>query len=385
MTPLHPEGVVVSGGSGFLGGLIAASLLVDDTATVVLPVRPHHAEREVLWHVGFGVSSLGHEFTEDHKRRLRLVRVQSPDELDRSRELDDLRVVEVIHCAGCLDYFATQALQEINVGLTRRMIEVARRWRVRRFTYLSTAYSCGYREGIAPESAHALPAQDPTDYTRTKREAEWLVAESGLPFHIIRPSIVIGTSDRGAYTGKRYGVYQLWNGLERLMCRTWVPVLHVVAPNRSVHLVHQDSFQRIFLAARRHLPDGSFLHVTSPIEKAPTMRQLWDLWIRDCARPERVIYYDRVDDLPMREIDSRQRAFLSLAWTNLDIASRHWHFATDNQHGLRKLGLDSVDVTLDTLAMCQRRFVEESEPIQKFLRLYENQMTGSPVFGNAGT
>ena len=379
MTPLKSEAIVVTGGSGFVGGLIAAALLVDDSATIVLPIRPHHSEAEVIWHIGLAVASLGHELTDVHKKRLRLIRAVSPDELGHLPGLEDLRVGELIHCAGCLDYFDSKSLEAVNVGLTRRMIELARLWRVTRLTYISTAYSCGYIDGVAPEAAHGTPAADPTDYTRTKREAEWLVVSSGLPFHIIRPSILIGTSESGAYTGKRYGVYQLWNGLERLMCRKWTPLLHVVAPHKSVHLVHQDSFQRAFVAARHHLPNDSFLHVTTPVGKAPTMREMWDLWIRECARPQRIVYYDRPADLPMREIDTRQRAFLSLAWTNLEIASRHWQFAPDNLRRLRDAGLDFRDVTVDSLVTCQRRFVAESEPIQQFLQRYEKEMTGWPM------
>lgn len=108
------------------------------------------------------------------------------------------------------------------------------------------------------------------------------------------------------------------------------------------------------------------------------MRQLWDLWIRSCARPERVVYYDRPDELPMREIDTRQRAFLSLAWTNLEVASSHWDFATANLQRLRQQGLDFRDVTLDSLENCQRRFIEESETIQAFLQRYERQMPAWP-------
>jgi nucleoside-diphosphate-sugar epimerase len=378
MNVLRREAVVVTGGSGFVGGLIAAALLVDDSATVVvLPIRPHHDVKEVLWHIAFGVSTLGHDFSDDHRARLRLVPMESPDQL-RPGDLPDLCLSEIVHSAGCLDYFDKENLEAVNVDLTRRMIERGRLWGVRRFTYISTAYSCGYIEGTAPESLHPEPSDDPTDYTRTKRRAERLVAESGLPFHIVRPSILVGTSATGQYTGKRYGVYQLWNGLERLMCRKWVPVLHAVGAHRKVHLVHQDSFQRAFLAARRRLPDGSFLHVTTPAESAPTMRQLWDLWLHACARPQQVVYYDRMDQLPMREIDTRQRAFLSLGWTNLEISSRHWEFAADNLQGLRASGLEYADVTLESLENCQRLFLQESETVQAFLKRHQNDLAPWP-------
>jgi nucleoside-diphosphate-sugar epimerase len=375
---VRPEAVVVTGGSGYLGGLVAAALLVEDAATLLLPVRPHHSADEVVWHIRFGVESLGREFTAEHRRRLRLLPMPSPEGLGALRdEVSDVRVAEIVHCAGCLDYFDKDTLEAVNVDLTRSMLALGQRWSVSRFTYLSTAYSCGYIEDTAPESLHGTPGEDPTQYTRTKREAERLVAESGLPFHVIRPSIVIGTSD-GRYTGKRYGVYQLWNAFERLMCRKWTPVLHAVAPDHKLHLVHQDSFQRAYLASRRELPAGGFLHVTTPPERAPSIRELWDLWFRACARPERIVYYESVDDLPMRQIDTRQRAFLSLAWTNLQISSRHWAFATDTLERLRVGGLEFEDVTLSSLEACQRLFVAESASIQAFLEKHREQMPSWP-------
>jgi len=48
---------------------------------------------------------------------------------------------------------------------------------------------------------HAGDGEDPTEYTRTKRNAEELVATSGVPYLILRPSIVIGDSRDGRYFG----------------------------------------------------------------------------------------------------------------------------------------------------------------------------------------
>lgn len=371
MNVARRSATLVTGGSGFLGGLTTAALLAEEGTELVLPVRSHHDTSQLLWHITFGLKSLELEMTQAYRDRLRFVPLPP---LDRLHELDaalgDVRVAEVVHSAGCLDYFDKATLEAINIGMTERMLELAHKWKVDRFTYVSTAYSSGYLAGTAPETVHEEPPKDPTDYTRTKRAAERLVASSGLPFQVFRPSIVIGTSSAGQYTGKRYGLYQLWNGMERLLCKKWVPTLHVVAPERKVSLLHQDSYQRALLAARRDLPEARFIHLTSRYETAPTMREVWNLWNQACARAREIIYYDNVDEVPLREIDSRQRAFISLAWTNLEIASRHWHFATGNLEELRKRGLEFADVTVASTELCQRRFIEESETVQRFIELY---------------
>ncbi|HYV43407.1 MAG TPA: SDR family oxidoreductase [Myxococcaceae bacterium] len=362
--------VLLTGGSGFLGSLAAASLLAGEECDLLLPVRSHHGQDQLLWHIGFGLKTLGLELTPALRERIRF---GPPLEAERLKELEaaleGAPLAEVVHCAGCLDYFDKATLEAVNVGLTERLVDLALRRKVDRFTYLSTAYSCGYLEGTAPEGPHPDPAADPTDYTRTKRAAERLVAGSGLRFQVLRPSIVVGTIE-GQYTGKRYGLYQLWNGMERLLCKKWLPVLHVVAPQRKVSLLHQDAFQRAFMAVRRDLPEAPYVHLTSRYETAPTMRQIWDLWNQACARPREVVYYDKVDDVPLLELDSRQRAFLSLAWANLQISSRHWHFATGHLEALRQRGLQLDDVTLASTELCQRRFIEGSEVVQRFIQLY---------------
>lgn len=363
-----PEVVLLTGGSGYLGGLIAAALLAKTDRHVYLPVRAHHADDELIEGLSWGVRTMGGPWDPDWQHRLHRIALPGIEDLSPLEEqLSGLRVAEIVHCAGCLDYFDRPLLEAVNIGFTSRMLELGRRLGVRRFTYLSTAFSSGYLDVLSPETVHVDPPRDPTDYTRTKREAERIVAGSGLPYLILRPSIVIGTSESGVYTGKRYGVYQLWNGLERLMCKKWSPVLHLVGPRQPVNMIHQDAFQQAFLAAWQGLPDDSVAHLSSRNHSLPTLRDFWELWNRDVSRAQELVFYDRVEDVPLRQIDTRQRAFLSLAWVNLQIASHPWRFEDGHLQRLREAGLAMTDVTVSTLEICQRRFVGESPTIQDFL------------------
>ena len=123
-----------------------------------------------------------------------------------------------------------------------------------------------------------------TDYTWSKREAESILARSGVPFVIIRPSVVVGDSRDGRYSGKRYGVYQLWHAAERLMGVQYPPVIYAVAPPKNrLHLLHQDAFQAGFLACYRHVPAGRFVHLVSREETLPTLRDLYHLWLGRCT------------------------------------------------------------------------------------------------------
>lgn len=363
----RPRGILVTGASGYLGSLIVATLLRHEAARLLAPVRG--TPDSVLAPVGAELAAQGPASVLSQLGRLEIPRLPPADELDRLVPMmREFGVDEVIHCAACLDYFNGPELEAVNVDLTRRLVELALKAHVRRFVYISTAFSSGYIDTSVLEELHAEPSRDPTDYTRTKRTAEHIVANSGLPYLIVRPSIVIGDSRDGHYSGKRYGLYQLWSGIERLLCREWQPEMHVFAPSRSrANLVHQDAFQNAFLAAYQLLPDDTVMNLVSDDDVAPTSRQLWDTWFDACNRPHRRFYYERMADIPMHAIPRAQRALLALASVNLNIISHAWSFDTGSLAMLRTRGLDFRDTTLDSVMVCQRQFIDQSATIQRFL------------------
>lgn len=360
--------LLLTGGTGYLGSLIASTLLVNEDVEIVVPIREGHDADSVLLPIRIEIEVQGGRFLPEYLERLRLVELPP---LNALQELDTViresGVDQIIHCAGCLDYFDRTTLEAVNVDFTRHLLEHSRRWDIRRFVYISTAFISGYIDGSVPEQLHDTPQKDPTDYTRTKREAEYLVANSGLPYLIIRPSIVIGDSRDGHYSGKQYGLYQLWSGMERLLCREWYPEMHVLAPRQPVSLVHQDAFQQAFLAACRFLPDHTIFNLVSDQETSPGLRGLWDLWVRACFRPQSLYCYEKMSDIPMRQINSRQRALLALASVNLEIASHPWRFETNNLAWLSEQGLEFHHATLESVAICQQRFIDESPTIQEYL------------------
>ena len=221
------------------------------------------------------------------------------------------------------------------------------------------------------------PASDPTQYTRTKREAERLIAASGVPFVIIRPSILIGTSQSGRYSGKRYGLYQQWMGLERLACDRYHAAFHTVAPEQPLNVLHQDAFCAAFKLAWRWLPNGAFMNLVSNPQTSPSMRDLWDMWF-EVTRPQTIYYYASFDDVPFKNIPTRQRAYLTFAQVNLEIASHHWQFETTWLELLRGKGLSFVDATTQTVRVCQDRFVASSELIGKYLDKHAAELALHP-------
>ncbi|XVJ71140.1 MAG: NAD-dependent epimerase/dehydratase family protein [Rhizobacter sp.] len=378
-SPFAASQILVTGANGYLGALIVASLLRDTQADIICLTRGAHDRAALLaaieeeW-VSHTRSAWSAQL--DQRVQQQLLPVDLADVVDLAPGL--LGVDEIIHCAGCLDYYDLPKLQAINVGYTENLIAMARHLPLlKRFVYVSTAYSSGYQSHITAEALLPEPAADPTQYTRTKREAERLVAHSGLPFLVLRPSILIGTSDTGRYSGKRYGLYQQWMGLERLACDRYHSAFHTVAPEQPLNVLHQDAFSNAFALAHQWLPDGAFMNLVSQPTTSPSMRDLWEMWF-EITRPQTIYYYAEFDDVPFKDIPTRQRAYLTFAQVNLQIAAHHWQFETTWLDLLRGKGLDFVDATTQTVRVCQDRFVASSDLMKKYLLNHATSLCAQP-------
>jgi nucleoside-diphosphate-sugar epimerase len=291
-----------------------------------------------------------------------------PGDLEKiEADLKGLGVDEVIHCGGCLDHLDLVDLVEGNVNQTRALVNLAKRLGARRFIYLSSAFSAGFTEGPIAETQHFEPKPAHIDYFRAKWQGEQLVVASGIPFLIVRPSTIVGSSTDGIYTGGRRGIYQIWSAAESFLCREYQPELHVLASRNRVHLVHQDAFQAAFQAAYRELPARSFVHIVSDEKNLPTMRELHEIWIKRCLRPREVIFYNSLYEIPLEKLNHYQKAFLDFTAANLDAAAHRWEFDSTFLSYLKRKGLAFADASLKTMSACQERFVSESPKIQRFL------------------
>jgi nucleoside-diphosphate-sugar epimerase len=376
------EAILVTGASGFLGALVAAAALRSTDATVVLPLRQPETSDLVIARLAAEAAAEGQPLAPaELARRIVIVPWPPADGVEALvPQLRALGVRDLLHCAGCLSYFNVAKLQDGNIDLTRTLLELGQRLALRRFVFLSTAYSSGFTTSLIPERLHEQPGDDPTDYTRTKRDAEWMVARSGLPYVIVRPSIVIGDSRDGRYGGKPYGLYQLWTAGERYLTVSLPPVLHVIAAQAPVNFLHQDAFTAGFWAAYRDLPDGTVLHLASRDDRLPSMRDLWRLWMGTHGGPREVHLYERLEDVPLEQVDPNLRLWLDFTAVNNEIASVRWNFQLDGLAALRARGLVFPDVTLESVAVAQARFVRDSPKLQEFVARYREHGVPQPRF-----
>ena len=150
--------ILVTGGSGFVGSHIVREASARGHEVVSLArgaQAPSRLER---------VTNVG----------IDLVR---PDGLEPA-----LRSVRaVVHAAGVLYERPGQSFERSHVGATANLVDACKRAGVGKLVLLS---SLGARTNAA------------TNYLRTKRQAEKIIEESGIPFTIFRPSLVFGVGDR---------------------------------------------------------------------------------------------------------------------------------------------------------------------------------------------
>lgn len=136
------------------------------------------------------------------------------------------QVTHLFHLAAIYDLAVPEKLARlVNVVGTKQVNEWAKGViALKRYTYFSTAYVAGMREGCLYEHELKLPMSFRNHYERTKYEAELMVEElkKEIPITIIRPGIVKGHSQTGQ-TIKFDGPYFILNFLDRL---SFLPFFH---------------------------------------------------------------------------------------------------------------------------------------------------------------
>jgi nucleoside-diphosphate-sugar epimerase len=205
--------VLLTGCTGFLGSELARALLLDERVRelhVVIRPAPGTTPVERLarlveqWDKFVGAPDVG------QLKKIRIVEwdLDARDAPTLSRSID-----HVIHCAA-----VTELGVELNKGrranlfATQNLVRaVERQLTVKRFIHLSTAYVSGKSRGLIREDS-PYPLEFHNHYELTKRESEQFVAACGLPYTILRPSIIVGRSDNGFFHGTKvlYSVWRMW-------------------------------------------------------------------------------------------------------------------------------------------------------------------------------
>ncbi len=347
--------ILLTGASGFVGQLMAAVLLArNDDLQLFLPYRTHHSESDLANQILERARDLN---PKANLSKTRLIMKPVSNLLDLLEMEDELRgagIREIIHSAGSVSYDDEETLLSVNVELTKHLVNLAKKLDVKRFIYISTAFSCGFGRKLVYEDLHPEPTFDPTLYTKTKRQTENLIIKSGVPYVIMRPSIVIGDSKTGIYYGKPYGIYQLMHFASKVGRGSRKDNLHVIAPNVKLQVIHQDHFQDSMEKVFRHAPAGTIVHLASEYSSLITSRELIDYWVQSYLKPSSIHYYDSLADFPMEDsrLDRKEKLFVEMTGVNNEIAGYDLEFDLTQLRKMYRGDEQFPKVTYESLQKC---------------------------------
>ncbi|HXY53865.1 MAG TPA: complex I NDUFA9 subunit family protein [Nitrospirota bacterium] len=200
--------ILVTGGTGFVGGHLIRRLRRDALPVRALARHPDRAQALI---------DLGVEVVPGD--------IENKTALEKAVE----GVERVVHLVGIIQEVPGVSFRTVHVEGTRNMVEAARKAGVLHFFHQS---ALGTRPGAKSE------------YHRTKWEAEELVRKSGIPFTILRPSLIYGPGD--AFTSR----------LSEVLRRA--PVMPVIGSGKSrVQPIYIDDVVSCMVKA---LTDNAFLN-----------------------------------------------------------------------------------------------------------------------------
>ena len=151
--------IIITGASGFVGGHLVSHLASSGNDIACL-ARSETASKSLL------------------EKGCRVIRgdITLPETLRGILHQDDF----IIHLVGIIEEKGPATFQAIHVQGTRDLVAEAKKAGVRHFFY---------------QSALGADKGSWSGYLRTKAEAEEIVRQSGIPFTIFRPSLIIGPWD----------------------------------------------------------------------------------------------------------------------------------------------------------------------------------------------
>jgi len=319
--------ILITGGTGFLGAHIAASL-IGQGREVILLARSKQG-LSAADRVGRLLDWLG--VGPEPRKNVRVAEGRV-DQTGLGLEPDALssigpEVDEIVHCASSTSFAERKRaeVEAVNLGGLDHVLDLAERSGCRRFHLISTAYVAGLTPGYCPEEI-VHPAAFTNVYEETKCRAEWFAAErcarAGIRLSIYRPSIVYGHSETGRsllFNALYYPVrtaHFLKNLYEkdirerggrraaemgfRIETDGWtvMPIRILAEDEGGINVIPVDFFVQAFGAIWEGAGDGGVFHI---VNSQPTR-------IEDIVKYGQTLYHIRgISACPAREMERKPR------------------------------------------------------------------------------
>jgi len=196
------ESIFITGGTGFLGTELISQLIRLKDPGIVIHVLVRAANEEEACHrlraawqhdsllckkIGTQIFPVTGDLTDRHLGLTKKAWMGLRDE-----------ITLIFHCGAQISFQEdADALAAVNVGGTKHVLAFASHVpNLKRFIHISTAYVAGQKSGRITEEEPAGTTFSSL-YEKSKARAEKMVRESGLPFAICRPGMIVGNSRTG--------------------------------------------------------------------------------------------------------------------------------------------------------------------------------------------
>jgi len=217
--------ILLTGATGFLGGTVAAKLLREERWENVLLLVRAPSPPEALERLTKSLNRF--EVGEKLLKKLSLDQIVCGG-LDAlpSVAVDArlARITQVVNCAAVTSFGQNPNTWPTNVEHTLAFArQVATLPRLERFIHVSTAMICGSNPPrvVFEDSYPATGVHHLVGYTGSKAKAEAMLRKelTGLPFFIVRPSIIVGHSRLGCKpSGSIFWGFRMADALRMVTC-----------------------------------------------------------------------------------------------------------------------------------------------------------------------
>jgi len=284
---------LVTGGTGFLGSHIVASLLSRGHRVLVLAREREQTsaagrmDRLLNW---FGLSR-------EQRRDMKILQgdLNLPGLGLKARDAETMaeEAQEIIHCASDTSFSARrrEQVEKTNVLGLENLLHMVRKSPCRAFHLVSTAYVAGRQRGLCAEGIREV-REFHNVYEETKFRAEKMAArhcaDNGITLYVYRPSIVYGDSNTGRTTlfNALYYPIRTLHFFQKLYTRDILEnqgkkaremgvrlekdgIMHLPVRIKSsdecgLNLIPVNYFVEAFMTLRRECPEGGVFHVVNP-------------------------------------------------------------------------------------------------------------------------
>lgn len=268
-----------------MGTEVAAALLGTSDETIYTLVRA--ADEEVAVH---RLKTVWYDMPELYREIGERIKPLAGDFLQENLALSEDQIQELRGKISQIFHIGAETgiqksreeLMAVNRDGTSNVIDFAHKVNqdgsLERLLFVSTAYTAGRRSGRILEN-DPLPHDYATYYEESKAMAERLVMESGLPYTIARPGMIVGNSKTGRIRNFNTIYYVL-----KLMLQGKLPVIPVSA-RQKLNLVPVDYVADAIVKLAGHpRAINACFHLTPPEESKPEAGKLAGLvldWARD--------------------------------------------------------------------------------------------------------